>query len=621
MNSDPYSFAKSSAPQGVDQYTPYADKQWNYINDINSGVYTTSNTLVQFDLTSIYNSGQFSDASDLFLTIPIVMQAAYSTAAAALVAPTSGMASLLALKTNTQHLVHQIEVVANGKVVQDTQPFISFYQHFKLASQMSQNDLKQFGPSMGFAPAGLDNEKSVQWRGDLTSATSPGLGLTNNRAFGSGALAVDTPAFAGYQNALAINTALTQRATRITDSSVGVGPASETIAGQSQNIYGATDYAAVALGPAPLMTATQLGQEFKPYYSVVSNNMVWQDLAVIPLKYLCDCIDKMGLVKKLDLVLRIYLNTGTASVACAGAAGPPDTSAYRQVTSSTFVNTLPMTINSLGLSSPANTGTAGVPATATRLAVGLYVGRSVASQFAASGGGSFSFTQVSHFMPACRAYYSLVKLEPSRALSYIEENRSKQVVYESVLFNQYSNIPKGGSFSQLIQSGIKNPLGIAIIPFISPATILNTTAVVAPVTINNMAQLAGNEQWQSPYDTCPGTFAPLSLTNLQVALGGVNMLQSTLYYTFENFLEQVALAESLTSTDLGIGCGLISQSWWEANRVYWVDLARGREADKASMRNLTISFNNNSNVAISLMVFTIYLDKLVIDVETGIVKK
>jgi hypothetical protein len=57
------------------------------------------------------------------------------------------------------------------------------------------------------------------------------------------------------------------------------------------------------------------------------------------------------------------------------------------------------------------------------------------------------------------------------------------------------------------------------------------------------------------------------------------------------------------------------------NRVYYVDLARGREADKASMRNLTVSFINNSIVTIKVMIFTLYLDKFVIDVETGIVKK
>jgi len=599
MNSDAYSFAKSASPQGVDLYTPYAEKQWNYINDINSGVYTASNTLVQFDLTSIYNSGQFSDASDLFLTIPIVMQAAWTTAGgAAVVAPVNGNSALCSLKTNFQHLIHQIEVVANGKVVNDTQPFISFYEHFKLASQMSQNDLKQFGTSLGFAPAGLDNEKSVQWRGDLTGTSGTGVGLTNNRAFGNTGLSVDTPSAAGYQNQGAINTALTQRATRITDAS----PTATSVL-LSQGIYGS--YASAATYPAPIMSSTQLAAEFKPYYSVNSgNNMVWRDLAIIPLKYLCDCLDKMGLVKKLDLILRVYLNTGTLSVdTLFTAAGTLNT--LRGVRTNTFVNTVPFTINSLG-----TTTSSMIPDnTAVILNCGVFVGRSTPVQIA-----GFTFTAASHDMPACRAYYSLVKLEPSRALAYIEENRSKQVVYENVLFNQYSGIGVNSSFSQLIQSGIKNPLGVVIIPFIAPSTQLNSGG-------STMTSIAGGEQYQNPYDTCPGTFAPLSLTNLQVALGGVNQLQSTLYYTFENFLEQVALAESLTSTDLGIGTGLISQSWWEMNRVYYVDLARGREADKASMRNLTISFTNNSLVVINLMVFTVYLDKFTIDVETGIVKK
>jgi asparagine synthetase B (glutamine-hydrolysing) len=35
----------------------------------------------------------------------------------------------------------------------------------------------------------------------------------------------------------------------------------------------------------------------------------------------------------------------------------------------------------------------------------------------------------------------------------------------------------------------------------------------------------------------------ISLTNLQVAVGGVNQLASTLYYTYENFIEQVNLFE------------------------------------------------------------------------------
>jgi hypothetical protein len=193
-------------------------------------------------------------------------------------------------------------------------------------------------------------------------------------------------------------------------------------------------------------------------------------------------------------------------------------------------------------------------------------------------------------------------------LTYIEENRSKSIVYESLLFNQYTGLAVNGTFSQLIQSGIKNPVAVVIIPFIA--------------TTQANAGAGGTQtysQYQSPYDQCPATYSPLSLTNISVKLGGVSVLNSTLYYTYESFLEQVSLAETLTSSDIGIQVGLINQAWWEANRIYYVDLSRGREADKATYRNLTVSFNNNSNVIIDTMIFTIYLDRFTVDVETGIV--
>ena len=54
----------------------------------------------------------------------------------------------------------------------------------------------------------------------------------------------------------------------------------------------------------------------------------------------------------------------------------------------------------------------------------------------------------------------------------------------------------------------------------------------------------GDFQWKSPLDTSPATTAPLSSTNLQVHdVGGQNVLQSTLNMTYENFLDQVNLAE------------------------------------------------------------------------------
>jgi hypothetical protein len=52
--------------------------------------------------------------------------------------------------------------------------------------------------------------------------------------------------------------------------------------------------------------------------------------------------------------------------------------------------------------------------------------------------------------------------------------------------------------------------------------------------------------------TCSCTTSPVSLSNLQVSVGGRNNLQSTLQYGYEQFLEQVNLCEQLTSSDLAL---------------------------------------------------------------------
>ena len=102
---------------------------------------------------------------------------------------------------------------------------------------------------------------------------------------------------------------------------------------------------------------------------------------------------------------------------------------------------------------------------------------------------------------------------------------------------------------------------------------------------------------------------------------GQNVLQSTLQYGYEHFLEQVNLAEQLTSSDFGISIGLINQNYWENSKWYYVNVERGNVADKLQPRNINVSFTNNSNVAIDVIIFTFYSDQLTIDVETGIVTK
>jgi hypothetical protein len=202
-------------------------------------------------------------------------------------------------------------------------------------------------------------------------------------------------------------------------------------------------------------------------------------------------------------------------------------------------------------------------------------------------------------MGACRFYYSQIVLSPERSLKYIEANRAKTVAYRAILSNNYSNIPS--SFNQLVSAGIKNLIGVLIIPMIS-------------------SSLLQYPQYTSPFDTFGATYSPLSLINVNASVGGTNLKNNPLMYTFENFLEEVNEFESLTSSDFGVSVGLINQKWWESNRVYYLS-ARSTDADKATPRSLTVSFLNNSYVPLDCLIYTIYLDEFVIDVSTGIIQK
>ena len=95
-------------------------------------------------------------------------------------------------------------------------------------------------------------------------------------------------------------------------------------------------------------------------------------------------------------------------------------------------------------------------------------------------------------MPACRCYYSQITIQPEYLEKYLSANTHKQLVYRSVLTNQYNNISQGGAFNQLISSGITHPTGVLIVPMVS-----------------SQASFAfGDFAYKSPFDTFPGDGHP-----------------------------------------------------------------------------------------------------------------
>jgi hypothetical protein len=494
---DNYEYRKSVSKQNDNDYSPFVDKQYNnYINDINNGIYTNSSlTLVNFDLGQIYNSAKHTNPADMFIVIPISMVAAFSTGTA-LVNPLPGSSALCSLKSNFLNLIHQADISVQGKTLESTQPYINVCKHFQLISEMSENDLKTLGHSVGFSPV-LDNPRAARYNPvQAGAATHSGNGLCNNRPFSSTSEYQTAAAGAATLNNIA-NTAIQHKLSRYVDTSMSL---------VQNGIYG---------NGSTLMTATNLANEFRPYYETKSGYMIWYDFGIIKLNHLFESMDHIGLTQKLDASLRLWLNTGTVNVAVAGAGAGGANMAYSITpANNTFFNTCPLLVHY----EPTNNI---VPATCANIVAGVYVAKPPVTNFAT------------------------IHLQISTA---------------------------------------SHPL-------------------------------------QNCFDTCPCTTSPVSLTNLQVAVGGQNVLQSTLQYGYEHFLEQVNLAEQLTSSDFGISTGLINQNYWENSKWYYVNVERGNTADKLNGRNINVSFTNNSNVPIEVMIFIFYSDEIAINVTNGLVTR
>ena len=101
-------------------------------------------------------------------------------------------------------------------------------------------------------------------------------------------------------------------------------------------------------GPATsntLMTATNLASEFRPYYEVKSNYMIWYDYAVIKLNHLFESMDHIGLTQKLDASLRLWLNCGTVNVTVGNAASAQNLTYNITPANNIFPNTCPLLVH------------------------------------------------------------------------------------------------------------------------------------------------------------------------------------------------------------------------------------------------------------------------------------
>jgi hypothetical protein len=584
---DQYEYLKSCEPQGINLEVPYTSVQYNFTNDINNSIYTNSSlSLVQFNLSSLFNSSTLIDLSQCFLIIPTVTVSVLTNGASNVpVPPASSAYAIHSLKTNNACIIHSLDLQCNGKTVSQLIPYSNLMYGFDLASQMSKDDLTLHGKIRGFSQT-LDNPSSAYYSGavggglpdiDLASHANNGTagpGLVNNSVWNQGVVATgnvgsDLQLTSGTQNAYTINSAINERV----NNTANIGTTWNNFSGA-------------------FITPDSASREFRSYTQIVNNYIVTYDYIHIRLGDVNSFMENAGLMRKADMVLRLYINTGLVSVSAV------TNTAVKNLTFggsqySTFANTCPITINSLGLAANYAAGTF------TDITTGFFIGRSPNYSITTDGGAVVNFgANFSSQMNATRFYYPSITLEPLKLADYLASQQAKTVVNRQFLYNVYNNIGAGATFSQLIQSGVSNIKAVVIMPFIS-------------ATMNSFSQLS------SPFDTAGGcSFAPISLINLSVQVGGIQVNNTVLSYQYEQWIEQLSIYNKSSATELGVESGLISKNWWDNNRVYIMNV-RNTLDDALTPRNVVVSFLNNSNVAIDVTFFIVYENEWVLNCATG----
>jgi hypothetical protein len=231
---------------------------------LNNSVYQNSGlSLVQFDLGSIYNSKYFNQPEDWYLAIPLVM--VYAVGAGATLSALSANTSYPALsfKGGFWNLVDKCEVELDGKVIEQMSPYTNQYVSIKMLSQMTQNDLVQYG-SMLNLPC-TDSVNSMVYDSAGTKS------LLNNFILGNS------------QQANVSNT-------------LNSGCTNDRLTKSMQKFsYSAS--ANATIGVNGLQTLTQAQTEGRPTFQINAINYgVYYDTAIIRLRDIFDSFNSLPLV-------------------------------------------------------------------------------------------------------------------------------------------------------------------------------------------------------------------------------------------------------------------------------------------------------------------------------------
>lgn len=192
-------------------------------------------------------------------------------------------------------------------------------------------------------------------------------------------------------------------------------------------------------------------------------------------------------------------------------------------------------------------------------------------------------------------------MNPLAEQRYLQLAPTKKVEYNDIFQYQFNTIGAGDSFNILVSNGITDIQSVLVVPFLT-------------ATANG-----GTSTLLSPFATSGATPDPITLTNFNILVSGMNLFLNNQYYDYEQFNEELKSSNQLNgSLTTGLASGLISEDMFSRGyRYYYGNCARILPSEAGVSRSIQIQGQNSSLVACNLMVFVEFKRSVVIDIATG----
>jgi len=551
----------------------FTRKEWISILDIQNGNYSGANAVI--DTSQISNSNKYANYREAYLTIPLLMTLTSKTSTATVFAPNTPATSAdyaLGLKNSFLHIIHSLQIEYNGTSVTQIVPYSSIWNHFKLMTTLSWNDVITQGASIGFWP-----DTSTSFTYNTADNTNGSIGTSNNLNAGNFApvTAIDNT----YTN---FNEGFLKRQQYINYDEDGYTGASGT---QSQF--------------KTLLTKTNAKLAYKSCIinkinggSSLSGSFQIQVMANVMLKHLHSFFDKLPLLKGAFMRITCNLNhTGVGFTAT--------TSAGACTFSSVSVTSAYGGVNPMMIASGTATNGSSAPFVTGDYYASICVGQKVLDS-THSAFTNNTTAQLANILLTVPLY----TFNPIFESAYLS-NPVKTVVYDDIYnYNYVNSIASGGSssFNFLVTNGISNLKSVLVIPFYSKGT----PSTLIPI--------------QSPFDTAGATSSPLCLlSNFNCVVSGSNAIYNNDSRSYSFFLNQLAGCNAINAGETdGITSSLITQLDFETlYNYYYVDISRSLPIEKDVPKSISIIGTSLNQLAVDLYVFVCFSNQINIDVLSG----